>query len=28
VAAADAETHARLLNMVRQVGSRPARHIP
>jgi len=28
VAAADAETHALLLNMVRQVGSRPARHIP
>jgi len=27
VAAADAETHALLLNMVRQVGSRPARHI-
>ena len=28
VAAADTETHALLLNMVRQVGSRPARHIP
>jgi len=28
VAAADVETHALLLNMVRQVASRPARHIP
>jgi hypothetical protein len=28
VAAADAETHALLLNMIRQVGSGPARHVP